>query len=191
MADGIPRRIRMDLWTAAERAIHLAMKAVEEAGADVRLTDATVLLQQAADRVADFVDGVDEDERPPEHRIGESFAVPGSNGHVRAVAHEDGLHIDGGALYGMVLPWGPLFRIFDHAPVSAPIATDDDERPVMRERLRNAQETLDALCSGKMRWTMSVPARPESDPALVIGRSLNDLGKLLAAPQRAEGRRHG
>ena len=54
----IPRRIRLDRMTKAELAITSAMDAVEEAGADVRLTEAVVLLQQARDKVADFVDQV-------------------------------------------------------------------------------------------------------------------------------------
>lgn len=57
--DSIPRRICLDKLTHAERAIHDAMRAVEEAGADVRLTSAIVLLQRAKDKVADFVDGVE------------------------------------------------------------------------------------------------------------------------------------
>lgn len=52
----IPRRIRLDLMTPAERAITDAGAAVEKAGCDVRLTDALNLLWQARDKVADFVD---------------------------------------------------------------------------------------------------------------------------------------
>lgn len=63
MNETIPRRIRMDNWTPAETAIYQAMQKVEEAGADVRLTDAVILLQQAREMVADYVDGVEA--RPP------------------------------------------------------------------------------------------------------------------------------
>lgn len=52
----IPRRIRMDQWSKAEKAIYEAMQTVESMGADPALTDAVVLLGQAKDRVADFVD---------------------------------------------------------------------------------------------------------------------------------------
>lgn len=52
-----PRRVRMDLWTPAEKAIYDAMQEVEKAGPDVRLTDAVILLKQAMDKVGDFVDG--------------------------------------------------------------------------------------------------------------------------------------
>ena len=55
---GPPRRIRRDLWTPAERAIYDAIQAVEDAGADERLTDAVILLGRAKDRVGDYVDGI-------------------------------------------------------------------------------------------------------------------------------------
>lgn len=55
--DEIPRRSRIDQFTPAERAIWDAAQAVEAMGADVRLTDAVVLLQAARESVADFVDG--------------------------------------------------------------------------------------------------------------------------------------
>lgn len=54
----LPRRCHMELMTPAELAIHEAIEKVENAGVDVRLTDAVVLLSQAKVRVADFVDGV-------------------------------------------------------------------------------------------------------------------------------------
>lgn len=57
MSDEIPRRNRMDQWTPAERAIFDAVQAVEAVGADVRLTDAVVLLLAARDSVADYIDG--------------------------------------------------------------------------------------------------------------------------------------
>jgi hypothetical protein len=50
------RRNRVDHWTPAERAIQDAVDAVEAAGADIRLTDAVVLLADARTAVADFVD---------------------------------------------------------------------------------------------------------------------------------------
>jgi hypothetical protein len=52
----IPRRIRIDLFTPAELAIYNAQQEVEKAGADVRLTKASILLSQAREAVADFVD---------------------------------------------------------------------------------------------------------------------------------------
>lgn len=55
----IPRRNRMDQWTPAERAIYDAVQAVEDMPADVRLTDAVRLLDDAQNKVADYVDGVE------------------------------------------------------------------------------------------------------------------------------------
>lgn len=54
--DGIPRRCDLLLQTPAEKAIGEAMRAVESAGAHPLLTDAVVLLSQAKDKVADFVE---------------------------------------------------------------------------------------------------------------------------------------
>lgn len=51
-----PRRIQVDKMIPAELAIRAAMAAVEELPPDVRLTDAVVLLAQAQEKVADFVD---------------------------------------------------------------------------------------------------------------------------------------
>lgn len=55
----IPRRSRIDLLTKEELAIREAMLAVEALGADVRLTATVNLLERAAGRLADFVDGVE------------------------------------------------------------------------------------------------------------------------------------
>ena len=56
MSDDIPRRIRQDLMTPAELAITEAMAKVEELPPDERLTAAGILLQQAREKVADYVD---------------------------------------------------------------------------------------------------------------------------------------
>lgn len=57
-ADEIPRRARIDLMSSGELAIMKAIHVVEQAGADVRLTEAIILLGRAKDHVADFVDNV-------------------------------------------------------------------------------------------------------------------------------------
>ncbi len=56
MNHDIPRRVDRSRHTPAEVAITEAMAAVEAAGADARLTDAIVLLTEARDAVAEFVD---------------------------------------------------------------------------------------------------------------------------------------
>ena len=58
VVDGFPRRSRVYLFTAPERAIYDAVQAVEEAGAHPRLTDAVVLLAQARDAVADGMEAL-------------------------------------------------------------------------------------------------------------------------------------
>jgi hypothetical protein len=52
----IPRRIQLEKLTQAELAIRAAVIAVEKMGCDTRLTRAVVLLGEAKDQVADFVD---------------------------------------------------------------------------------------------------------------------------------------
>ena len=61
----IPRRCRLDQFVPAERAIYDATQAVEAMPADVRLTDAVNLLEQARRKVADFVDGLPAAARGP------------------------------------------------------------------------------------------------------------------------------
>src|SRR6185369_2263158 len=56
MATPSRRRIDIQRLTPAETAIRNAMLAVEDVGADPLLTDAVNLLQQARDKVADYVD---------------------------------------------------------------------------------------------------------------------------------------
>lgn len=51
-----PRRVRMDQWTPAEKAIHDAMQEVEKMPAATQLTEAVILLEQAKDKVSDWVD---------------------------------------------------------------------------------------------------------------------------------------
>jgi hypothetical protein len=46
----------MDHWTPVEKQINDALQAVEALGAHLRLTDAVVLLSQAQNAVADFVE---------------------------------------------------------------------------------------------------------------------------------------
>src|SRR5690554_3103275 len=60
----------------------------------------------------------------------------------------------------------------------------------LRQRNEKAHEMVTALCKprgteGSREWIMSIPARPDDDPDLVIGQALNDAKRLidrLAAP---------
>lgn len=54
--DGIPRRARLDLNTPAELAIRAALEEVEKVGADPLLTEAAILLGQAREKLADYID---------------------------------------------------------------------------------------------------------------------------------------
>lgn len=53
---GVPRRRRMDLMTPAELACLKAISEIEGAGCDHRLTAAQMLIEQAQNLVADYVD---------------------------------------------------------------------------------------------------------------------------------------
>lgn len=55
MSNEIPRTIRIDLATPAEVAIRAAETAVENLGADVRLTQAATKLQEARALVGEYV----------------------------------------------------------------------------------------------------------------------------------------
>lgn len=56
MANTTDRRFNLDLNTPAELAIHKAMEEVEKTGADVKLTEAVMLLSKAKDLVSDYID---------------------------------------------------------------------------------------------------------------------------------------
>ncbi len=59
MNNEISRRHHIDQFTPEERAIYVATVAVEAMPADLRLTHAVTLLQEARYAVADFVDDVE------------------------------------------------------------------------------------------------------------------------------------
>lgn len=54
--NGIPRRADLSLNTSSELAIYNAMQEVEKVGADIKLTQSIILLQQAKDLVSDYID---------------------------------------------------------------------------------------------------------------------------------------
>ena len=56
MVDGIPRRIRLDLMTPLEFKIRELMLQVEDLGCHQLLTDAIILLDEAREKIADFVE---------------------------------------------------------------------------------------------------------------------------------------
>lgn len=53
--ENFPRKNRLDLYTPAEVAIYNAVQEVEKLGADVKLTEAVILLSQAKDKVGDYI----------------------------------------------------------------------------------------------------------------------------------------
>lgn len=77
MNNQIPRRNRLDLLTPAELAIYKAVLEVEKIGSNLLLTDAIILLNQAKNKVADFVDIVDvqheESDKKSSHQSGSTM----------------------------------------------------------------------------------------------------------------------
>lgn len=56
-----------------------------------------------------------------------------------------------------------------------------DERPTAIGKIDKALQVVADLCDGKQRWTMRIPAEPDSDPDLVIAGALASARALLAA----------
>lgn len=59
----------------------------------------------------------------------------------------------------------------------------------MSDRLREAldaiaraEQAVDDLCQGRLRWEMRVPAEPDHDPDLIISEALRQARALLATP---------
>lgn len=58
---------------------------------------------------------------------------------------------------------------------------DEIDAAAVRQRCEAAMQVVSDLCTGKRNWMMSIPARPDYDPDLVIGAALADIPKLLKA----------
>lgn len=52
----VQRKMISTMWCPAEKAIYDAMQEVENMEGDVRLTDAVILLEQAQEKVAEYID---------------------------------------------------------------------------------------------------------------------------------------
>lgn len=60
----------------------------------------------------------------------------------------------------------------------------DEQLAEIEARRKAASEMVSALCERKRQWVMSIPARRDYDPDLVIGDSLQDIPALLAEVRR-------
>lgn len=61
--------------------------------------------------------------------------------------------------------------------------------PTDMELIERAKDVVIALCAGRQRWTMSVPAEPDRDPDLIIMAAL-DAGTRALARLAAEFTEH-
>lgn len=58
---------------------------------------------------------------------------------------------------------------------------DEIDPAAVRKRCEAAMQMVSDLCQGRRNWTMSIPARPDYDPDLIISAALADIPKLLEA----------
>lgn len=66
---------------------------------------------------------------------------------------------------------------------------DEEELAAIERRELRASDMVASLCTprgmaGAREWRMSIPARPDHDPDLVIAASLRDVLKLVAEVRR-------
>ncbi len=66
MVHGMPRRCRLECLTPIEKALQNITIQIEQEGAHPLLTDAVVLIEQARDKMADFVELPKEKPLPPQ-----------------------------------------------------------------------------------------------------------------------------
>lgn len=92
----IPRRTDQTRWTEAEHTIQQAVWMVEAMGAHERLTRAVILLAEARNAVADFVDGVSTPKPTPSPTRRSDFAITDWLNHW-ATELADGLPLTEGA----------------------------------------------------------------------------------------------
>lgn len=63
-------------------------------------------------------------------------------------------------------------------------AARDMSPAAVEARLKAAEAVIHDLCAGTRRWTMSIPARPDYDPDLIIADALRDVRELRQAHDR-------
>ena len=60
-----------------------------------------------------------------------------------------------------------------------PVTMTKEELEEKKEKIEKCLQMISELNNGKKKWTMSVPARPESDPDLVISTGLVEGVRIL------------
>lgn len=56
-----------------------------------------------------------------------------------------------------------------------------DQTPDALTLIERAEQVVNELCEGERRWTLSVPARPDHDPDLIIASGLHAAKKEIDA----------
>jgi hypothetical protein len=66
-----------------------------------------------------------------------------------------------------------------HDRARAPVEVAGGGVMTVDEMIAAADKMVSDLCDGSRRWLMSIPARPDDDPDLVIGRALHEASKEI------------
>lgn len=54
----------------------------------------------------------------------------------------------------------------------------------VKQSIEKAHQMINDLCHQRRSWVMSIPARPDYDPDLVIGKALRDAEELIKQLER-------
>lgn len=69
----------------------------------------------------------------------------------------------------------------EEAKLTLTLRPDEIDAAAVRARCEAAMQMVNDLCQGRRNWMMSIPARPDYDPDLIISAALADIPKLLEA----------
>lgn len=75
---------------------------------------------------------------------------------------------------------GPASLFSDMARGKCPVFSRGIDLASVKAHLEAANKMVADLCLGKRDWFMSIPAREDYDPDLVIGQALRDAADMLS-----------
>ncbi len=98
---------------------------------------------------------------------------------VGGISEQEAVSLNAEIAKGYRREWAAWLAASPPAPVPAVPPGD------VLAKIATAEAVVNALCDGSQRWTMSVPARVDSDPDLVISDALMAAREALSAPAPA------
>ena len=98
---------------------------------------------------------------------------------VGGISEQEAVSLNAEIAKGYRREWAAWLAASPPAPVPAVPPGD------VLAKIAKAEAVVNALCDGSQRWTMSVPARVDSDPDLVISDALMAAREALSAPAPA------